>query len=312
VQFVQLKARQLCCLFLNYKMSNIYIDEALLDAACLLEFSELYTYIHEREPKPIVDGLASQIIIGPQYLQDQVKHNGDKLSVQHPPPTPITPIHVAAEVIAVPLYTLTQPLLPFNINNVGIKFNKLRNNVVYNIELYLREDFMGFVFTSFHEELWPFCKHALMLGDDEGHQQNIMGYISEKGFYIRSSIGSIDQITPIKGNSHIAIAYTYYSDYDPYRRAARDVNSDGKINIVDEWHVNSIIDGKKTMSLVVYVVQKWTEAIGDGVQPYDPIRFASYLKKDIDSNTFSIPFEGKLLRRKLEKNPKTPSTLDFP
>ncbi|KAA6366915.1 MAG: hypothetical protein EZS28_037558 [Streblomastix strix] len=45
-------------------------DEALLDAAGLSEFPELYAYIHEREPKPIVDGIANQIIVGPQYLQD--------------------------------------------------------------------------------------------------------------------------------------------------------------------------------------------------------------------------------------------------
>ncbi|KAA6380943.1 MAG: hypothetical protein EZS28_023531 [Streblomastix strix] len=42
------------------------------------------------------------------------------------------------------------------------------------------------------------------------------------------------------------------------------------------------------------------------------VRFASYLKKDTNSSTFSIPFEGKLLRRRLEKNPKTPSTSDLP
>ncbi|KAA6336791.1 MAG: hypothetical protein EZS28_052844, partial [Streblomastix strix] len=71
------KARQLCRLFLDYKMSNIYIDEALLDAVGLSEFPELYAYIHEREPKPIIDGIANQVIIGPQQLQDQVKDNDD-------------------------------------------------------------------------------------------------------------------------------------------------------------------------------------------------------------------------------------------
>ncbi|KAA6379155.1 MAG: hypothetical protein EZS28_025321 [Streblomastix strix] len=78
-------------------MSNVYIDEALLDAVGLSEFPELYDYIHESEPKPIVDGIANQIIVGPQYLQDQVKDYDDKLNVQPPSPTPITPIPVAAE-----------------------------------------------------------------------------------------------------------------------------------------------------------------------------------------------------------------------
>ncbi|KAA6398961.1 MAG: hypothetical protein EZS28_005514 [Streblomastix strix] len=69
-----------------------YIDEALLDAAGLTDFPELYAYIHEREPKPIIDGIANQITVGPQYLQDQVKDNDDKLQV--PIPQPIDPIPV--------------------------------------------------------------------------------------------------------------------------------------------------------------------------------------------------------------------------
>ncbi|KAA6309565.1 MAG: hypothetical protein EZS28_056485, partial [Streblomastix strix] len=129
---------------------------------------------------------------------------------------------------------------------------------------------MGFVFTNFLEELQQFSKHALVLGDDIGHKQNIMGYISEKGFYLGVSIGSVDQVTSIKGNTHIAIAGVYYTDYEHLKRATNDVNGDGKINIVDDWHVNSIIDGMKSLSLVSDVVQKQTEAIGDGVQPYDP------------------------------------------
>ncbi|KAA6385388.1 MAG: hypothetical protein EZS28_019086 [Streblomastix strix] len=265
-------------------MSNGYIDEALLDAAELSEFPELYAYIHEREPKSIVYGIVNQIIVGPQYLQDQVKDNDNKLNVQPAPSTPITPIPVAAEVITVPLYTLTQPLLPYNIGDGGIKFYQLRNKVVYNIGLYLREDFMGFVFTGFPEELWPFSKHALVLGDDGEHKQNIMDYISEKGLYIGSSIGSVDQITPIKGITHIAIAGVYYTDYEPLKRAVSDVNGDGKINIVDDWYVNCIIDGMKSKSWVQDVVQKQTEATGDGVQPYDPSQPVS-LSNYFNNNT---------------------------
>ncbi|KAA6368654.1 MAG: hypothetical protein EZS28_035819, partial [Streblomastix strix] len=136
--------------------------------------------------------------------------------------------------------------------------------------LYLSNDFMGFVFTNFLEELWPFSKHALVQGDDVGHKQNVMGYISEKGPYIGVSIGSVDQITSIKGNTHLAIAGVYYTDYEPLKRATNDVNGDGKINILDDWHVNSVIDGMKSMSRMQDVVQKQTEAIGDGVQPYNP------------------------------------------
>ncbi|KAA6393760.1 MAG: hypothetical protein EZS28_010710 [Streblomastix strix] len=91
----------------------------------LSEFPELYAYINDRQPKPIFDGIANQIIVGPKYLHVQVKENDDKLSVQPPHPTPIAPIPVATEGITVPLYTLTQPLLPYNIGDGRIQFYKL-------------------------------------------------------------------------------------------------------------------------------------------------------------------------------------------
>ncbi|KAA6392270.1 MAG: hypothetical protein EZS28_012203 [Streblomastix strix] len=100
------------------RTTNIYINEALLDA---------------KESKPIVDGIAIQIIVGPQYLQDQVKDTDDKLSDQSPSPTLITLIPVAVE------------------GDQILQIMKLFR--IYNIGLYLREDFMGFVFTSFLEEL---------------------------------------------------------------------------------------------------------------------------------------------------------------
>ncbi|KAA6364158.1 MAG: hypothetical protein EZS28_040315, partial [Streblomastix strix] len=194
------------------------IDEALLDAAGLSEFPELYAYIHEREPKPIVDGIANQIIVGPQFFQDQVKDNDDKLNVQQIP----------------------QPIVR----------------------------------------------------DDVGRKQNVMGYIIEKGFYLNVSIGSVNQVTSIKGNIHIAIAGVYYTDYESLKRATNDVNGDGNINIVDDWHVNSIIDGMKSMSWVQDVVQKQTEAFGDGVQPYVPSQLVSLSiyfnsnNKLVNNNTF--------------------------
>ncbi|KAA6381993.1 MAG: hypothetical protein EZS28_022481 [Streblomastix strix] len=79
-------------------MSSAYIDNVLLNAAGLSEFPELYAYIHEREHKPIVDGIANQIIVGPQYLQDQVKDNDDKFDV-YPAPQPITPIEIPQDQI---------------------------------------------------------------------------------------------------------------------------------------------------------------------------------------------------------------------
>ncbi|KAA6388069.1 MAG: hypothetical protein EZS28_016403 [Streblomastix strix] len=79
-------------------MRSVYVDEAFLDAAGQSEFPELYAYIHERELQPIVDGIANQIIVRLQYLQNYIKDYDDKLCVQPPPPTSITPISVATEI----------------------------------------------------------------------------------------------------------------------------------------------------------------------------------------------------------------------
>ncbi|KAA6323288.1 MAG: hypothetical protein EZS28_054330, partial [Streblomastix strix] len=56
----------------------VYIDEALLDAAGLMDFPELYAYIREREPRPPVE-TAPPVPIGDQTLQEQVKINADIL-----------------------------------------------------------------------------------------------------------------------------------------------------------------------------------------------------------------------------------------
>ncbi|KAA6354957.1 MAG: hypothetical protein EZS28_049516, partial [Streblomastix strix] len=110
---------------------NDDVDEALLDAAGLSDFPELYAYIHEREPKPIVDGIANQIIIGPQYLQDQVKDNDDKLNVQ-PIPQPIVPIETPqVQIFKIPKSQLAPNVQMYNPADEYFYFYKLRNKVVY-------------------------------------------------------------------------------------------------------------------------------------------------------------------------------------
>ncbi|KAA6399294.1 MAG: hypothetical protein EZS28_005179 [Streblomastix strix] len=84
----------------NNKMSGDFIDETLLNAAGLSQFPELNIQIHERELKPIVDRIANQIIVGPQYQQDYVKDIDDKLFIQPTPTEQITtPKPIAAEII---------------------------------------------------------------------------------------------------------------------------------------------------------------------------------------------------------------------
>ncbi|KAA6366508.1 MAG: hypothetical protein EZS28_037965 [Streblomastix strix] len=252
-------------------MRSEYIDEALLKTVGQSELTDLYDYIHELESKPIVDEIANQIIVGQQYLQDQVKDNDNKLIVKLTSQEPTTPsIPVAAEITAITLIRLTLLSLLYKINDIRIKFSKLRNIVVYNIGLYISNDFMGFVFTNLLEELWPFSKHAFVLRDNLDHKQNVMSYIDSQGFNISLSIGSIEQITLIKGNTHIAIAGIYYTDQESFKRAIRDVNSDVKINIVHDWYVSSTNEGVSSMSYVQDVVQILIEMIGDEVQPHVP------------------------------------------
>ncbi|KAA6386721.1 MAG: hypothetical protein EZS28_017751 [Streblomastix strix] len=47
------KFKQLCCIFLKNEMSQVYLDEALLDVAGHSDFPELYAYIRERYEEPI-------------------------------------------------------------------------------------------------------------------------------------------------------------------------------------------------------------------------------------------------------------------
>ncbi|KAA6363022.1 MAG: hypothetical protein EZS28_041450, partial [Streblomastix strix] len=57
-------------------MSNVQIDERLLDAAGLSDFPELYAYIKERYSRHIGE-LPQLVPIGDQTLQQQVKNNDD-------------------------------------------------------------------------------------------------------------------------------------------------------------------------------------------------------------------------------------------
>ncbi|KAA6382794.1 MAG: hypothetical protein EZS28_021677 [Streblomastix strix] len=258
------KRKILTCIH-SYRDIRITTDTteawALLDATGLSEFPELYAYIHEREPKPIVDGIANKNIVGPQYFQDQVKDNDDKLSVQPPPPTSITPIPVTSKVITVPLYTLAQLLLSQNIEKISWVLCSLafRRNCGH--------------LANMHQ-----CQEMIV------DINKIQWVTLVKKDYVGSSIGSDDQVTLIKGNTHIAIAGVNYTEYESLMRETCDVNGDEMINIVDDLCVNSIIDGMKSMSLVQDVVQKQMEAIGDGVQPYDPSQPVS-LSNYFNNNT---------------------------
>ncbi|KAA6399559.1 MAG: hypothetical protein EZS28_004913 [Streblomastix strix] len=73
-------------------MSNVYIDERLLDAAGLSDFPELYADIKERYPKPF-EQQPQPVSIWDQTLQQQVKNNDDIIYASNEvfePPVPNT------------------------------------------------------------------------------------------------------------------------------------------------------------------------------------------------------------------------------
>ncbi|KAA6373917.1 MAG: hypothetical protein EZS28_030559 [Streblomastix strix] len=82
-------------------MSNVYIDERLLDAAGLSDFPELQAYVKERYPKPI-GGLPQPVPIGDQTLQQQVKNNDDIIyssneELEPPVPKAITKLDLSSQ-----------------------------------------------------------------------------------------------------------------------------------------------------------------------------------------------------------------------
>ncbi|KAA6324833.1 MAG: hypothetical protein EZS28_054141, partial [Streblomastix strix] len=65
------------CINDDVEIGSVYLDEALLEAAVLLEFPEYYAYIIEIDQEPVPP--AQRIPIGEQALQKQVKDNDDIL-----------------------------------------------------------------------------------------------------------------------------------------------------------------------------------------------------------------------------------------
>ncbi|KAA6367565.1 MAG: hypothetical protein EZS28_036908 [Streblomastix strix] len=281
-------------------MSSAYIDKVLLNTASLSKFPEIYAFIHECEHKPFVDGIANQIFDVTQYLRDQVIDSDNKLNMQPAP----------------------QPIIPTEMPQVQI-FKIPKNQLAAKIQ---------YIFNIFLEDLYPFSRHALVLEYDVDYKQNVMRYIESKGFYIGVSIGSVDQITSIKENTHIAIAGVYYKDFEPLKRATSEVNDYGKINIVDDMYVNLINDRLKSMSWVQDDVQKQTQMIGDGVQPYDPsipVSTSNYFNissKLVNNNTFvliraahfvkqapifTFNFQGKFSRKHVNNVIKVFKLVDF-
>ncbi|KAA6401635.1 MAG: hypothetical protein EZS28_002838 [Streblomastix strix] len=79
---------------------TVYIDEALLDAAGLMDFSELYAYIRERESRHPIE-TAPPVPVGDQTLLEQVKINANILENTNEvfvPPEPNMPFEALKQI----------------------------------------------------------------------------------------------------------------------------------------------------------------------------------------------------------------------
>ncbi|KAA6358324.1 MAG: hypothetical protein EZS28_046149, partial [Streblomastix strix] len=131
----------------NVKISNrmtVYIDEALLDAAGLMDFPELYAYIKERDSQPPIE-TAPPVPVGEQTLQEQVKINADILENTNEvfvPPEPNMPskIDYGQQIVNKPfIFNEMQPTLIVYGDRVTLNcFLTINNNI--NLFCYIDEN----------------------------------------------------------------------------------------------------------------------------------------------------------------------------
>ncbi|KAA6401507.1 MAG: hypothetical protein EZS28_002968 [Streblomastix strix] len=237
---------------------TVYIDKALLDAAGLTDFPELYAYIRERDSQPPV-GEASPVPIGEQTLQKQVKDNDDALAGPIDPVQPPTIEAMHYETFGFIL--LTPGLQLYDSSQSTFRFAVQGNKVTFNLGLKTATTFKGYIMGGFPYRLVPTKreKPSIIVGHDCDRGYHLQCFIDDQGPYI--STWSDDAIPQ---NVHIALSGTYYIDYELYKRATTDVNNDGQNDIMDDWHQNSQVAERQTESWVYDVVKQQTDQIASG------------------------------------------------
>ncbi|KAA6404469.1 MAG: hypothetical protein EZS28_000020 [Streblomastix strix] len=195
-------------------MSSVYLDEELLDAAGLSDFPELYAYVRERYQEPIPP--AQRIPIGEQTLQKQVKDNDDILN------------------------NTNEEFIP-PVSNAPIKLDLNPQLIVYGDRVTLTVSYEttglfpnGYLFKSYPEEARPKAgdKVIALVGTDTMNKNSIFCYIDQNGPFIIS-------ISQIPSETALAINVTYYKNYEQSKIINYDANNDGRVDIMDTWHVNS-------------------------------------------------------------------------
>ncbi|KAA6372512.1 MAG: hypothetical protein EZS28_031961, partial [Streblomastix strix] len=258
-------------LFLNYEMSyeigSVYLDEALLEAAGLLEFPEYYAYIIERDQGPVPP--AQRIPIGEQTLQKQVKDNDDILFSTN-------------EMFVLPVSNAPQKLdlcSQLERSSFLASSGSGPQLIVYGDRVTLTVSYEttglfpgGYLFKSYPEFARPKAgdKVIALVGTDTTNKNGIFCYIDQNGPFIIST-------SQIHSKAALVINITYQKNYESSKKINYDANNDGIINLMDTWHVN----GKgtfETSSHVYESVKKQTDLIATG--QFGDVK-VNYLNSDI-------------------------------
>ncbi|KAA6371984.1 MAG: hypothetical protein EZS28_032489 [Streblomastix strix] len=249
-------------------MSNVYIDERLQDVAGLSDFPELYEYIKERYPKPIVE-LPQPVPIGDQTLQQQVKNNDDIIygsnEVFEPPvPNAITKLNLSSQLERNSFLASSgsNPQLIVYGDIISLTASYATTGVFPN----------GYLFKSYPQEARPKQGDQViaLVGTDAFNTYNIFCYIDQGGPFIISSRW-------LPSNTALVLNITYYKNYESSKKLNYDANNDGKIDIMDTWNVN----GKgqfEAQSYVYETVKNQTNLIEAGVQG---LNRTNYLNSEI-------------------------------
>ncbi|KAA6390510.1 MAG: hypothetical protein EZS28_013962 [Streblomastix strix] len=252
---------------MGYEIGSVYLDEALLQAAGLLEFPEYYVYIIERDQEPVPP--AQRIPIGQQILLKQVKDNDDILfstNEEFVPPVSNAPTKLdlssQLERSSFLASSGSDPQLIVYGDHVTLTASYETTGLFPN----------GYLFKSYPEFARPKEgeKVIALVGTNLTNKNSIFCYIDQNGPFIIST-------SQIPSKTGLFISITYYKKFEQSKIINYDANNDGIVNIMDTWHVNS--KGTfETSSHVYETVKKQTDLIATGL--FGDVK-VNYLNNDI-------------------------------
>ncbi|KAA6386399.1 MAG: hypothetical protein EZS28_018073 [Streblomastix strix] len=203
-------------------MSNVYIDERLLDAAGLSDFPELYAYIKERYPKSIGE-LPQPVPIGDQTLQQQLKNNDDIIYASNeefepPVPNAVMKLDLSSQLERQSFLASSgsDPQLIVYGDRITLTASYTTTGVFPN----------GYLFKSYPQEARPKQGDQViaLVGTDAYNTYNILCYIDQGGPFIISSRW-------LPSNTALVLNITYYKNYESSKKINYDANNDGKLTL---------------------------------------------------------------------------------